>query len=85
MLLCNLSENMVFGRCRPVQDKWFSNLFVYVYVCEREQLQTLESNSGEVEVILLCPLLLARAFLQVEVVRSEKAFACPFPSPNYIT
>lgn len=63
MFLCNLSENTVFGRCRPVQDKWFLNLFVYVCVCKREQLQTLESNSGEAEDILLCPSLLARAFL----------------------
>lgn len=62
MFLCNLSENRVFGRCRPVQDKWVLNLFVYVCVCEREQLQALESNSGEAEDILLCPLLLARAF-----------------------
>lgn len=63
MFLCNLSENMVFGRCRLVQDKWFLNLFVYVCVCEREQLQTLESNSGKVEDILVCPLLQARTFL----------------------
>lgn len=34
MFLSNLSENTVFGRCRPVQDKWFLNLFVYGCVCE---------------------------------------------------
>lgn len=81
MFLCNLSENTVFGGCRPVQDKCFLNLFVYVYVCEREQLQTLESYSGEAEDILLCPLLLARAFPQVKLVRSEEGLACPFFSP----